>query len=52
MRGGRRSWGSGEEGKWGHDKYEEMNTQEKRYDVEILLSMVFKYISYSFPSVI
>ncbi|KAF8106128.1 hypothetical protein N665_0147s0081 [Sinapis alba] len=29
---GRRSWGSGDERKWGHDKYEEMNTQEKHHD--------------------
>ncbi|XP_023645164.1 protein MLN51 homolog isoform X2 [Capsella rubella] len=32
MRGGRRPWGSGEEGKWGHDKFEEMNTRDKHYD--------------------
>ncbi|KAL1203558.1 MLN51-like protein [Cardamine amara subsp. amara] len=32
MRGGRKSWGSGEERKWGHDKFEEMNTREKHYD--------------------
>ncbi|XP_019095304.1 PREDICTED: uncharacterized protein LOC104755842 isoform X2 [Camelina sativa] len=31
-RGGRRPWGSGEEGKWGHDKFEEMNTRDKNYD--------------------
>ncbi|XP_024008434.1 protein MLN51 homolog isoform X2 [Eutrema salsugineum] len=29
MRGGRQS---GDERKWGHDKFEEMNTQEKHYD--------------------
>ncbi|AEE29299.1 CASC3/Barentsz eIF4AIII binding protein [Arabidopsis thaliana] len=32
MRGGRRQWGSGEERKWGHDKFEEMNTGEKHSD--------------------
>ncbi|KAF8086901.1 hypothetical protein N665_0609s0032 [Sinapis alba] len=33
MRGGRKPWGSGDERKWGHDKYEEMNsTQEQHYD--------------------
>ncbi|KAG7597122.1 Btz domain [Arabidopsis suecica] len=32
MRGGRRQWGSGEERKWGHDKFEEMNTGDKHYD--------------------
>ncbi|ESQ27028.1 hypothetical protein EUTSA_v10018298mg [Eutrema salsugineum] len=32
MRGGRRLWQSRDERKWGHDKYEEMNTQEKQYD--------------------
>ncbi|KAH0877549.1 hypothetical protein HID58_064943, partial [Brassica napus] len=32
-RGGRKPWGSGDERKWGHDKYEEMNTtQEQHYD--------------------
>jgi hypothetical protein len=43
MRGGRRQWGSGEERKWGHDKFEEMNTGEKHSDVK-LLSMVFRII--------
>lgn len=43
MRGGRRPWGSGQERKWGHDKFEEMNTQEKHYDVK-LLSMGFRII--------
>ena len=33
MRGGRRLWPSRYERKWGHDKYDEMNTQEKQYDV-------------------
>ncbi|CAH8378920.1 unnamed protein product [Eruca vesicaria subsp. sativa] len=32
MRGGRRLWPSRDERKWGHDKYDEMNTQEKPYD--------------------
>ncbi|KAL1199363.1 MLN51-like protein [Cardamine amara subsp. amara] len=32
MRGGRRLWQSRDERKWGHDKYEEMNTQEKQSD--------------------
>ncbi|VVA95952.1 unnamed protein product [Arabis nemorensis] len=32
MRGGRRLWQSRDERKWGHDKYEEMNTHEKQYD--------------------
>ncbi|CAH2068013.1 unnamed protein product [Thlaspi arvense] len=32
MRGGRRLWQSRDERKWGHDKYEELNTQEKQYD--------------------
>ncbi|KAF3515780.1 hypothetical protein DY000_02062054 [Brassica cretica] len=32
MRGGRRLWPSRDERKWGHDKYDEMNTQEKQYD--------------------
>ncbi|XP_019091393.1 PREDICTED: uncharacterized protein LOC104740215 isoform X3 [Camelina sativa] len=31
-RGGRRPWESGEERKWGHDKFEEMNTRDKNYD--------------------
>ena len=43
MRGGKRQWGSGEERKWGHDKFEEMNTGEKHSDVK-LLSMVFRII--------
>ncbi|XP_020889736.1 uncharacterized protein LOC9323915 isoform X3 [Arabidopsis lyrata subsp. lyrata] len=32
MRGGRRLWQSRDERKWGHDKYEEMNTPENQYD--------------------
>ncbi|KAL0723532.1 hypothetical protein Bca4012_038131 [Brassica carinata] len=34
MRGGRKPWGSGDERKWGHDKYEEMNTtqEQQHYD--------------------
>ncbi|XP_019082492.1 PREDICTED: uncharacterized protein LOC109124945 [Camelina sativa] len=32
MRGGRRLWQSRDESKWGHDKYEELNTQEKQFD--------------------
>ncbi|KFK43785.1 hypothetical protein AALP_AA1G172200 [Arabis alpina] len=31
-RRGGRPWGSGDERKWGHDKFEEMNTHEKHYD--------------------
>ncbi|VVA91421.1 unnamed protein product [Arabis nemorensis] len=31
-RRGGRPWGSGDERKWGHDKFEELNTQEKHYD--------------------
>lgn len=48
MRGGRRLWQSRDERKWGHDKYEEMNTHAKQYDVVILyplsLSFSLKYI--------
>ncbi|CAH8353854.1 unnamed protein product [Eruca vesicaria subsp. sativa] len=33
MRGGRKPWGTGDERKWGHDKYEEVNsTQEQHFD--------------------
>ncbi|KAF8117929.1 hypothetical protein N665_0008s0266 [Sinapis alba] len=32
MRGGRRLWPTRDERKWGHDKYDEMNTQEKQYN--------------------
>ncbi|KAJ4884810.1 CASC3/Barentsz eIF4AIII binding [Raphanus sativus] len=32
MPGGRRLWPSRDERKWGHDKYDEMNTQENQYD--------------------
>ncbi|KAJ0256726.1 Protein MLN51 [Hirschfeldia incana] len=32
MRGGRRLWPSRDERKWGHDKYDELNTQEKQND--------------------
>ncbi|KAG7652423.1 Btz domain [Arabidopsis thaliana x Arabidopsis arenosa] len=32
MRGARRLWQSRDERKWGHDKYEEMNTQQKQFD--------------------
>ncbi|EOA34989.1 hypothetical protein CARUB_v10020081mg [Capsella rubella] len=32
MRGGRRLWQSRDERKWGHDKYEQVNTHEKQYD--------------------
>ncbi|KAL9312314.1 Protein MLN51 [Arabidopsis thaliana] len=32
MRGGRRLWQSRDERKWGHDKFEEMNTQKQQYD--------------------
>lgn len=40
MRGGRRLWQSRDERKWGHDKYEEMNTHEKQYDVvNLVLSL-------------
>lgn len=41
MRGGRRLWPSRDESKWGHDKYDEMNTQEKQYDVVISLLFIF-----------
>ncbi|KAG2324571.1 hypothetical protein Bca4012_039073 [Brassica carinata] len=32
MRGGRGLWPSRDERKWGHDKYDEMNTQENQFD--------------------
>ncbi|XP_010539501.1 PREDICTED: protein CASC3-like [Tarenaya hassleriana] len=32
MRGGRRLWESKDDGKWGHDKFEEMNTRDKHYE--------------------
>ncbi|KAK8618876.1 hypothetical protein V6N13_132854 [Hibiscus sabdariffa] len=31
MRGGRHLWESKDDGKWGHDKFEEMTLQEKQY---------------------
>lgn len=49
MRGGRRLWPSRDERKWGHDKYDEMNTQEKQYDVVISLSPIHFFFVDIFP---
>ncbi|KAE8705145.1 CASC3/Barentsz eIF4AIII binding, putative isoform 3 [Hibiscus syriacus] len=37
MKGGRKLWESKDDGKWGHDKFEEMTLQEKQYkEVRVL----------------
>lgn len=40
-RGGRKLWESRDDSKWGHDKFEEMTSQERHYDV-----VNFSYMSY------
>ena len=37
--GGRRLWESKDDRKWGHDKFEEMNLQERHYDEVMVLDM-------------
>ena len=39
MHGGRRLWESKDDKKWGHDKFEEISVQDRRYD-EVMIFIV------------
>lgn len=41
MLGGRKLWESKDERKWGHDKFEELTVQERRYE-EVNVSYMCK----------
>ena len=44
MRGGRRLWESKDDRKWGHDKFEEIASQEKHYKEVIICYKYFLYL--------